>query len=112
MSKPVPDRHRAGNRLGCFRDELYRVAKGLDVLGRVIWDLDAELFFKRHDQLDCVEAVCAKIVDEGRTLNNFVFFHTQVLNNDLFYTICDVAHLKILILRASGPVGACPRRGT
>jgi hypothetical protein len=45
-------------------DELHRVADGLDMLRRVVGDLDVELFFEGHDQLDVVEAVGAQIVDE------------------------------------------------
>jgi hypothetical protein len=79
--------------LGSFRDEFDGVAKCLDGLGCVIGDFDAELFFEGHNQLYGVQAVCAQIVDEGSIFSHFVFFNTQVLNNDLFNAICDVAHV-------------------
>jgi len=58
--------------LGRFFDKLDCVAEGLNVFSRIIGDLDAELFFERHDQFNRVEAVCAQIVDERSVLNNFV----------------------------------------
>src|SRR5215203_1188031 len=33
-------------------DELHRIAHGLDVLGRVVGDLDVEFFLERHDEFD------------------------------------------------------------
>jgi hypothetical protein len=89
LTRPKPD-------LRGFFDELDRVAEGLDVLGCVIGDLDAELFFEGHNQLDSVEAVCAQIIDKGRVFHDFIFFHTKVLNNDLFNAVCDVAHTLVL----------------
>jgi hypothetical protein len=78
--------------LGSFADEFNRVTEGLDGLGGVIGDLDAELFFEGHNQLNGVQAVCAQIVDEGSVFDNFVFFNAQVFYNDFFDAVCDIAH--------------------
>jgi len=86
---------RVASRLRRFLDELYGIAKGLDGLGGVIGDLDAELFFEGHDQFDRVEAVGAQIVDERGVLGNLVLFHTQVLYNDLLHAVGDIAHVVI-----------------
>jgi hypothetical protein len=99
-------------RLGRFADEFDGVAKGLDGLSGVIGNLDAELFFEGHNQLYGVQAVCAQIVDEGSIFSHFVFFNTQVLNNDLFNAICDVAHVySSFYFRAVSPVLPLPARG-
>ena len=52
------------NASGGFRDEFHRIAEGLDGLGCIIGDFDAELFFECHDQFDRVERVRAQVVDE------------------------------------------------
>mmetsp|Transcript_29164 Transcript_29164/g.56279 ORF Transcript_29164/g.56279 Transcript_29164/m.56279 type:complete len:325 (+) Transcript_29164:2833-3807(+) len=85
--------------LGRVGDETNSVAKCLDRLGSVIRDLDAELFFERHDQLNGVQAVCAQIVDEGCGVDDFDFVHAQVFHNDLLHAVRDaVAHMTVLIL--------------
>ena len=38
---------------------------GLDLLGGIVGNLDAEFLFERHHQLDRIEAVGAQIVDEA-----------------------------------------------
>src|SRR5688500_20284448 len=73
-------------------DVVDRVLHGEDLLGRVVGNLDAELFLERHDELDGVEAVSAQIVDEARVLGDLVGLDAQMLNNDLLHAICDVAH--------------------
>jgi hypothetical protein len=103
FKKFIAERTRTEAVLGRFFDELDRVTEGLDVLGCVIGDLDAELFFESHDQLDSVEAVCAQVVDKRSVFNYFVFFNTKVLNNDLFNAVCDVAHTLVLTHRALLP---------
>src|SRR5665213_2412669 len=64
-------------------DELDGVADGLDMLGRVIRDLDVELLLERHHQLDVVEAVGAQVVDEGGLLGDLLRIGVQVFDNDL-----------------------------
>jgi len=84
---------KGSDRSSGFSDEFHCVAKGLDGFGCVIGDLDAELFFEGHNQLNGVEAVCAQIVDEGRGFDNLTFFNAKMLDNDLFHAISNVAHI-------------------
>src|SRR6516164_5023322 len=64
IGRLVSRRNRRRSGLGVALDETDRVAHGLDLLGRVVGNFDAELFFERHHQFDRVEAVGAEIVDE------------------------------------------------
>ena len=77
------------------------VAECLDGFGCVIRNLDAELFFESHDQLNGVEAVSAEVVDERRVLNHFVLFDTKVLDNNFLNAICDVAHVFFLTVSSA-----------
>jgi hypothetical protein len=83
-------------RLGSGGDELNGIAEALNCFCCIVRDFDTEFLFERHHELNSVEAVSAQIVDEGRALNNFVFFNTKVLYNDLTYAVCDIAHVKFL----------------
>src|SRR5215216_2498033 len=64
ITRPPCCRRRSG--LGVALDEADRVADGLDLLGRIVGNLDAEFLFERHHQLDRIEGVGAQIVDELR----------------------------------------------
>src|SRR5215471_6878586 len=50
-----------------------------------VGDLDLECLFKGHDQLDRIERVGAKIVNEGSARRDFCFVHAQLLHDDLFH---------------------------
>jgi hypothetical protein len=52
-------RQTAQEKLGSFSDEANRVAKALDCFCCVIRNFNAELFFERHNQLNCVKAISA-----------------------------------------------------
>src|SRR5258708_39267558 len=60
----LPCRRRRRSGLGVALDEADGVADGLDLLGGVVRDLDAEFLLEGHHQLDGIEAVRAKVVDE------------------------------------------------
>src|SRR6185437_3006789 len=74
-------------------DVLVGVADGVDLLRRVVGDLDAEFFFEGHHQLDDVEAVGAQIVDEARVRRHLVFFDAQVLDDELLNAVGGIAHV-------------------
>src|SRR5690606_39857830 len=74
-------------------DVLVGVADRVDLLGRVVGNLDAELFLEGHHQLDDVEAVGAEIVDEARVGGDLVFLDAQVLDYDLLHAVGGVAHV-------------------
>src|SRR5690606_33351979 len=81
-----------------FLDELVGVTYGLDGFGGVIGDFNIELFFKRHDQLDDVQAVGAQVVDKAGILLNFLFIDIKMLDDDFLYAGFNIlAHIVILI---------------
>src|SRR5690606_35809175 len=60
-----------------------RVADGLELLGLLIRDLDAELLLERHDQLHRIQRISAEILDEGRFGRHLLGLHPQLVDNDL-----------------------------
>src|SRR5262249_15299117 len=77
------------------------VADGKDVLGRVVRNLALELFFERHDQLYGIETVRPQVVNERRVLHHLFGLDAQVLDDDLFDALRDIAHRIASFLVAS-----------
>src|SRR5665213_4095643 len=73
-------------------DETDRVLDGYDLLGRIVRNLATEFLFECHHQLDRIEAVRAQIVDEAGIVGDLGFVDAQMLHNDLFYSLGDIAH--------------------
>src|SRR5665647_516545 len=65
------------------RDVLDHVVDGLDLLGFLVGDLDPELFFHLHNQLDDVEGVRPQVVDERRRVGDLFHVTFQLLRHDL-----------------------------
>tara|TARA_R110000751_G_scaffold271365_6_gene371576 strand:+ start:71302 stop:71778 length:477 start_codon:yes stop_codon:yes gene_type:complete len=62
----------------------------------IIGDFNTEFFFERHDQLNSVEGVSAKIIDKTRTLCDFLGIYAKMLYNNILYAFCSIAHVGIL----------------
>ena len=77
-------------------DEVDGVADGLDLLGGIVGNLDAEFLFERHHQFDGVEAVGAQIVDELGVFLDLRRFDAQMLDDDLLNALGNVAHFLVL----------------
>src|SRR6185312_1039522 len=88
----LPKTVRRPSAVEAFFDELHRIADGLDVLGRVVGDLDVEFLFEGHNQFDVIEAVCAQIVDEAGLLGDLLRIRVQMLDHDLAHAFKDVGH--------------------
>src|SRR5512134_254538 len=69
-----------------------RILDGLDLLGGIVGNLAAELFFERHDQLDGVERVGAEIVDEAGALGDLRLVDAEMLDDDLLNACGYIAH--------------------
>jgi hypothetical protein len=69
-----------------------RVLDGYDLLRRVVRNFAPELFFEGHHQLDRVEAVGPQIVDKAGVLGHLGFVDTEMLDDDLFDPLGDIAH--------------------
>src|SRR5262249_32463902 len=74
------------------------VTDGQDSLGSIIGDFAAEFLFEGHHELDGVEAVGAKIVDETCLIGHLVGLYAQVLHDDLFHPLANVTHRSNLVL--------------
>src|SRR5262245_4617776 len=83
------------------------VAEGLELLGILLRDLDAELLLHRHHQLDDVERVRPEVVDERRLGFDVVAAHPELLDDDLRYALLQV-HLASSPLKPVVPPAALP----
>ncbi len=67
---------------GVFLKVVERITNRHNFLCIFVRDIDAELFFKRHNQLDQIERVRAEIVNKGCARLNFGLFDTQLFRDD------------------------------
>src|ERR1700722_10310670 len=63
-----------------------------DLFGVLVRNLDLELFFKSHHQLDGVERVGSEVVHEGRIVRDLFLFDAQLLGNDGLDLLLNCAH--------------------
>jgi len=80
--------------LNSFRDMLYSVTECLDRFSCIIRNFNSELFFESHNQLNSVQAICAKVINERCILYNFIFLNTQVLYNNFLNAVSYIAHIS------------------
>src|SRR6478609_10650538 len=83
------------------------VADGQNRLRCIVGDLAAELFFKRHHELDGVEAVGAEVVNEARVVDHFFGLNTKVFDHDLLNSLANLTHRSTSCLF---PLDPSPRR--
>ena len=76
-------------------DEIDSLLNRRDLLGLFIRNFRFEFLFERHNQLNRIQRVCAKIVYERSVIGNFVFFNTKLLGDDAFYLLFNTAHLFV-----------------
>jgi len=81
-------------KLNGFRDMLDSVTECLDCFRSIIGNFNSKLFFESHNQFNCVQAICAEVIDERSIINNFIFLNTQVFYNNFFNTVSDFAHIS------------------
>src|SRR5438552_1556566 len=90
-------------------EEFHRVADSEDGLRGIVGNFTAELFLESHDQLDRIEAVGTEVIDEARRLRYLFGFHAQVLHDDFFHPLANVAHRCTLVSLELGSIGQRPR---
>src|ERR1700680_466148 len=94
--RPRPVRfhqHRAG--ASAFRvlfKKFCGVANGQNRLRGVIGYFATEFFFKRHHELDGIEAVGAEVINEARVVDHFFGFNTKVFDHDLLNSLANLTH--------------------
>jgi hypothetical protein len=78
-------------------EELDGVAHGQYRFGRVVRNFATKFFLEGHDELDSVEAIGTKVIDETGIFRDLVGFHAQMLYDDLFHPLANVTHFSNLI---------------
>src|SRR5216684_3476664 len=68
-------------------DVLDRFLHARDLLGILVRNLDAELLFERHHELDGVERVGAQIVDKRRVRRHLFFVDPELLHDDALHFV-------------------------
>src|SRR5215813_1454319 len=68
-------------------DVLHGFLHARDLLGVLVGNLDAELFFERHHELHGVERVGAQVVHERRVRRHFLFVDAQLLHDDALHFV-------------------------
>src|SRR4029453_12628444 len=63
---------------------VYCVTHALNLLRVFLGNLDSELFFKSHHQLNGIEGIGAKIINEARIGSHFALVHAEFIDNYLF----------------------------
>src|SRR5204863_7834016 len=91
-------------------DEVDGVLHGLDVLGFLVRDLDLELLFHRHHQLDDVEGIRAQVLDEGALRLDLVLAHAELLGDDALDLRLDGHAFASVIDGMGAPGTAGPKR--
>ena len=79
-------------------DELDGVFHSDDFLGRIVRDLAAEFLFERHHELDRVETVGAKIIDEAGALGHLLGIDAEMLDDDFPDPFSNVANSASSVL--------------
>src|SRR5690606_19141629 len=73
-------------------DVLDGLMHGRDLLGVLVRDLDLELLFERHHQLDRIQRVRTQVIDERGVVRDLLLFDAQLLGNDGLYLLFNRAH--------------------
>src|SRR6202011_3128978 len=66
---------------------VHSVLHGTDFFGVLVADLDVELFFQRHDQLDQVKRIGVQVIDEVRLWSHLFFADAQLFGDDFFQAL-------------------------
>src|SRR3984957_2537384 len=73
-------------------EKFCRVADGQNRLRSIIGNSTPKFFFKRHYELDGVEAVGAEVVNEARVVDHFFGFNTKVFDHNLLNSLANLTH--------------------
>src|SRR5262245_21745118 len=66
---------------------VHRVADGLQLVGVLVGNVEAELFLERHDEFHDVERIGAEILDEFRFGSDLLRIHLELLRDDLLHPL-------------------------
>src|SRR5258705_10083954 len=109
--RPRPVRlcqHRAGASAFCVLFEKFcGVADSQNRFRGIVGNFTTEFFFKRHHELDGIEAVGAEVVNEARVVDHFFGFNTKAFAHDLLNPLANPTHRSTSCLF---PLDPSPRR--
>ena len=77
----VPQRGRSP--LLVLVDVIDDILNRLDLLSSLIGDLDVKLFLKSHDELNDIEGISTKIVNERRLQGDLISLRAKLLNDNV-----------------------------
>jgi hypothetical protein len=91
----------AGDRLALsvLFEKFDGVAHRQNGLGGIVGNFAAEFFLKSHDQLDRIETVGAKIVDEAGVLGHLIGLDAEMFYDDFLHALANITHRSNLILQ-------------
>ena len=73
------------------------VADGLthggDIFSLLVRNFRLEFLFQRHDQLNGIQRIGAKVIHERGLGGDFLFLDAKLFDNDLFYALFNTAHV-------------------
>jgi hypothetical protein len=81
---------------GCFFNEADDVTNRHQLFSFFIWNIDSELFFKGHDELNGVEGISAKIFDEFCFQSYLFWVYAELFNDDVTDFVLDVICHSVL----------------
>src|ERR1700692_3505503 len=94
--RPRPVRlrqHRAGASAFCVLFKKFcGVADSQNRFRGIVGNFATEFFFKRHHELDGIEAVGAEVVNEARVVDHFFGLNTKVFDHDLLNSLANLTH--------------------
>src|SRR5438045_1095697 len=91
-ARPARSAPRDPSALRVFFEKLGGVANGQNRFGGIVRNFTTEFFFKRHHELDGVEAVGAEVINEARVVDHFFGFNTKVFDHDLLNPLANLTH--------------------
>src|SRR3989338_5721747 len=94
---------RRGPQLEFLVDVFNGLLNGQDLLGVLVRNLDPELLFEGHDQLDGVERVRAEVLDEIGFRRHVFFVESQLLGDNLFDAFISTHTVSHLLLSCHVP---------
>src|SRR6476660_332081 len=88
----------ASRKLGFFLDVIESFAHRENLFGVLIWNLDAEFFFERHDKLNSIQRVRPEVFDETRLGRHFIFLNSELLCDDFLHPFVYCSHKRAVLL--------------
>jgi hypothetical protein len=89
--KTADERGPSGRASVLFK-ELYGIADSEDVLGGIIGNFTSEFFFECHHELNSIQAIRAKVIDEAGVIRDLIGLDAKMLYDNFLHALCNIAH--------------------